>query len=197
MFLQTIAEQDATGRIAELYEKEKSYLGFVPESARCFSTRPDMPEIFDAFFDGVRSGFSLGGREWCLITLIAAKHLHSTYCSHVYGQRLTAELGSKEAVLAVQRDFGNAGLTDKDVAMLAYAEKVATSAHRISEVDIDRLRSVGLTDRQICDIALCVSLRCFLSTFVDAMGGRPEAAFIDSDAEFRKAMTVGRPLKSV
>lgn len=196
MFLQTIAEKDATGRIAEIYAKEKSRLGFVPEAARCFSVRPDMPAIFDEFFDGVRSGFSLGAREWCLITLIAAKHLHSTYCSHVYGQRLTAELGSKEAVLAIQRDFGNAGLTDKDVAMLDYAEKVATAAHRISKADIDRLHSVGFTDRQICDIALCAALRCFLSKYVDAVGASPEPAFVDSDAEFRKAMTVGRPLRS-
>ncbi|HEV8392292.1 MAG TPA: hypothetical protein VGQ35_20725 [Dongiaceae bacterium] len=40
MFLQTIAEEDATGKIAEIYGKEKAPLGFVPEAARCLTTRP-------------------------------------------------------------------------------------------------------------------------------------------------------------
>jgi uncharacterized peroxidase-related enzyme len=195
MFLQTIAEKDATGRIAEIYSKERAPLGFVPESARCLTTRPDLLPLFDEFFDGVRSGFSLGAREWCLITFIAAKHLRSTYCSQVYSQRLIALLGSKDAVLAIQRDFRAAGLPDKDVAMLAYAEKVTTDAHRVTQSDIDQLRSAGFTDRQISDIALCASFRCFLSKFVDAVGAVPEGAFADSDAEFRSAMTVGRSLE--
>jgi uncharacterized peroxidase-related enzyme len=194
MFLETVAEQDATGAIAEVYRKEKAHAGFVPDSARCMSTRPDLLPLFDTFFDGVRGGFSLGAREWCLITFIAAKHIRSTYCSNVYAQRLTSLLGAKEQVLAIQRDYRQAGLTDKDVEMLAYAEKVATEAHRISEADIDRLRAVGFTDRQICDIALCASFRCFISKFVDAVGAVPEPAFVDSDEAFREAMTVGRSL---
>jgi uncharacterized peroxidase-related enzyme len=194
MFLQTIKEEDATGKIAEIYAKEKSAAGFVPESARCFTTRPDLLPIFDAFFDGVRSGFSLGAREWMLITFIAAKHIPSTYCSHVYGQRLLSELGSKNTVLAIQRDFRHADLSVKDVEMLAYAEKVTNSAYRVSDADIERLRAVGFTDQQICDIALCASFRCFLSRFVDAVGAIPEPAFMDSDAEFRTAMTVGRAI---
>lgn len=195
MFLHTIAEANATGRVAEVYAKEKSHVGFVPEAAQCFTTRPDLLPIFDDFFDGIRSGFSLGAREWGLITLIAAKHIPSTYCSHVYSRRLIGELGSKDAVLAVQRDFRNAGLSDKDVEMLAYAEKVTRNAHRIAQADIDRLRSVGFKDQEISDIALCAAFRCFLSRLVDAVGAGPEAAFIDGDEEFRAAMTVGRSIE--
>ena len=194
MFLRTIAEGEATGRIAEIYAKEKAPIGFVPESARCLTTRPDLLPLFDAFFDGIRSGFSLGAREWCLITFIAAKHLRSTYCSQVYSNRLVALLGSKDEVLAIHRDFRNAGLTDKDVAMLAYAEKVATNAHRVTQADIDGLRAAGFTDQQICDIALCASFRSFLSKFVDAVGAVPEEAFADSDPDFRSAMIVGRSM---
>ena len=95
-------------------------------------------------------------------------------------------------MLAVQRDFRNAGLPEKDVEMLAYAEKIARDASQISQRDIDRLRAVGFSDRQICDIALCASFRCFVSRFFDAMGAGPEAAFIDDDEAFRTAMTVGK-----
>jgi uncharacterized peroxidase-related enzyme len=194
MFLKTVAEEDATGAIADVYRKEKAGAGFVPEAARCFTTRPDLLPLFDAFFDGVRGGFSLEARDWCLVTLIAAKHIHSTYCSHVYSHRLTALTGSKDQVLAIQHDYRSAGLPERDVAMLSYAEKIAAAAHRVEQADINRLRAAGFSDRQICDIALCASFRCFISKFVDATGAVPEPAFRDADEAFRTAMTVGRAL---
>jgi uncharacterized protein YciW len=125
---------------------------------------------------------------------IAAKHIPSTYCSHVYGKQLIDDLGSKEAVLAVHRNFRTAGLSARDVEMLAYAETITQDASRITQADIDCLRAVGFPDREICDIALCAAFRCFVSRFFDATGAGTEAAFVDDDAEFRTTMSVGRPL---
>lgn len=192
MFLKTIAEDEAKGRIAEIYEKSRSQLGFVMEATKCFTARPDLLPVYTDFNDQLRAGFSLGMREWRLITLIAAKQIPSTYCSYVYARQLTAELGSKEAVLGVQQDFRNAGLSARDVEMLAYAEHIAIDASQVTEANIDRLRALGFTDQQICDIALCAAFRCFVSRFFDAVGAAPEAVFIDGDEAFRSAMTVGR-----
>ncbi|WP_262027526.1 carboxymuconolactone decarboxylase family protein [Microvirga sp. Mcv34] len=194
MFLQVIEEENATGKVAEIYEKQRAQLGFVMEAAKCFTARPDLLPIYTEFSDRIRAGFSLGLREWRLITLIAAKHIPSTYCSHVYSKQLADDLGSKEAVLAVQRDFRTAGLSDRDIAMLTYAEKVVRNASQITQGDIERLRQVDFSDQQICDIALCASFRCFVSRFFDAMGAGTEAAFVDENSEFQSAMSVGRPL---
>jgi uncharacterized peroxidase-related enzyme len=190
--LRTIEEGEAAGQVAEIYERHRSQLGFVMEATKCFTARPDLLPIYTDFSDRIRAGFSLGLREWRLITLIAAKHIPSTYCSYVYGRQLIDDLGSKEDVLAVQQDFRNAGLSQKDVEMLGYAEKVVRNASEITQDDIERLRTVGFTDAQICDIALCASFRAFVSRFFDAVGAGPEAAFIDSDEKFRTRLTVGR-----
>lgn len=192
MFLKTIAEDEAKGRVAEIYDKARAQLGFVMEATKCFTARPDLLQIYTDFNDQMRAGFSLGMREWRLITLIAAKKIPSTYCSHVYAKQLAADLGSKEAVLAVHQDFRNAGLSARDVEMLAYAEQIAIDASQVTQADIERLQTVGFSDQQICDIALCASFRCFVSRFFDAVGAGPEAIFIDSDEAFRAAMTVGR-----
>ena len=78
--------------------------------------------------------------------------------------------------------------------MLAYAETISKDASQVTREHIERLRSVGFTDTQICDIALCAAFRSFVSRFFDATGAGPEPAFLDPDAGFRTAMTVGKPI---
>lgn len=192
MFLRAIDEAEATGRVAEIYAAQKAQMGFVMATAKSFTPRPDLLPIYTDFIDKVRGGFSLPLRDWRLITLIAAKHIPSTYCSYVYGKQLIDDLGSKEKVIEVQRDFRNAGLSNRDVEMLAYAQMITQDASQITQADIDRLRKVGFSDQQICDIALCSAFRCFVSRFFDAMGAGPEDVYIDADAAFREPLTVGR-----
>jgi uncharacterized peroxidase-related enzyme len=166
----------------------------VMAAVQCWTARPDLLPIYQDFSDRIRAGFSLSPRDWRLITLIAAKHVPSTYCSHVYSKQLITDFGSKEAVLAVQRNYRSAGLSERDVEMLSYAETVSKDASRVTRAHIERLRSVGFTDMQICDIALCAAFRCFVARFFDAVGAGPEPAFIDPDDGFRAAMTVGKPI---
>ncbi|WP_290809335.1 hypothetical protein [Ferrovibrio sp.] len=99
-----------------------------------------------------------------------AREVRSTYCSMVYGKQLTADLGSKEMVPVVQRDFRSAGLPPRDVAMLIYAEKVARDASQVTPADVDALRTAGFTDANISEIALCTAFRCFIGRFFDAVG---------------------------
>jgi uncharacterized peroxidase-related enzyme len=194
MFVKTIAPEEATGHIAEAYEKDKATFGFVMEATACWTARPDLLPVFEEFFAKVKAGFSLSPREWRLITFIAAKHVPSTYCAQVYGRQLRQDLQSKDAVLAVLRDYRSAGLSERDVEMLAFAELVARNASQVTQAHIDRLRDVGFSDVQITDIALCASLRCFMSRLFDAVGAKPEPFFLDEDEAFRSALTVGKAL---
>jgi uncharacterized peroxidase-related enzyme len=196
MFLRTISEEEATGRVAEIYREQRSQSGFVMAATQCWTARPDLLPAYTEFFNTIKAGFSLSQRDWRLITFVAARNVPSTYCSHVYGKQLLADLGSKDAVLAVQRDFRTAGLNERDVEMLAHAEMISSDASKITATHIGRLRAVGFSDVQISDIALCASFRCFVARFFDAVGAGPEPVFIDPDENFRDAMTVGKPLEA-
>ena len=192
MYLKTVTPEEATGEIGEIYREEIADRGFIMEATACWTIRPDMLALIEQFSATARGKFSLGMRGWRLITLIAAKEIPSSYCSVVYSKALVKDLGSKEQVLAIQRDFRSAGLSDKEVAMLAYAQQVARDASKIRQADIDALRGVGFSDLEISDIAMCAAYRCFLSRYFDAVGATPEAVFIDEDPEFRDAMLVGK-----
>lgn len=194
MFIATVDDKDATSEIAQIYRDEVEALGFVMEGTRCWTALPHLAPMVEHLLHTARNNFSLGLTNWRLITLIAAKQIPSTYCSHVYAKLLIKDLGSRQLVLAIQHDFRTAGLSPREVAMLAYAEQITRDASLITQTDIDTLRGHGFTDREIADIAFCASYRSFLSRYFDATGATPEAFWFDPDPTFRKAMTVGKPI---
>lgn len=193
MYLETISESNAAGSVARIYSLERARLGFVMQGTLAFSARSDMLLPIARLRQQLRDGFTLGSVNFRLISLIAAKHVPSSHCSHVFFSLLAADLG-RDMVLAVHRDFRAAGLTSAQVEMLAYAEQVAIDASRISMFDIGRLRAEGFSDRNIADIALAASFRSFVGRYFDAVGANADAAFLDPNPAIRSELTVGRAL---
>ncbi len=191
MYLKTVSPGEATGEIAALYEAEIGQMGKVMEATSCWSARPDMLVPIENLLFQLRDGFSLGLLNFRLITLIAAKHVPSSYCSHVYFRSLSGMIG-REQTLAVHRDYREAGLSAQQVEMLAYAEQITRDASKITQADIDRLRAVGLSDLNIADIALAASFRNFMSRYFDAVGASVEPEFLDADPQVRQQMSVGK-----
>lgn len=191
MFVKTIEPQEATGDIATVYAAEIESMSRVMQATQCWSARPDVLVPIEALLHQIRDGFSLGLLNFRLITFVCAQRVPSSYCCHVYFRSLSGMIGRGQA-LAVRRDFRNAGLTAQQVEMLAYAEQITLDASKITEVDIQRLRSVGLSDVNIADIALAASFRSFMSRYFDAIGASVEAEFLDDDPSVRSEMAVGR-----
>ncbi|WP_313196104.1 alkylhydroperoxidase [Shinella zoogloeoides] len=191
MFIKTIEPDEATGEIAALYAAEKESMGRVMQATQRWSARPDVILPVENLLHQIRDGFSLGLLSFRLITFVCAKHVPSSYCSHVYFRSLSGVLG-REQTLAVRRDYRTAGLTAQQVEMLAYAEQITLDASKITEAHIQRLRSVGLTDVNIADIALAASFRSFMSRYFDAVGATAEPEFLDDDPTVRDEMVAVR-----
>lgn len=191
MYLKTVSPTEATGELAELYKAEIATMGKVMQATECWSARPDMILPVEHLLHQLRDNFSLGLVNFRLITFIAAKHVPSSYCSHVYFKTLSGAIGREQA-LAVQRDYRNADLSAQQVEMLAYAEQITRDASRIGPDDIERLRAVGFSDLNIADIALAASFRNFMSRYFDAVGAKVEEEFLDPDLGVRAQMDVGR-----
>lgn len=191
MFIKTVERDEAAGEIAELYDAEIAAMGRVMQATQCWSARPDIVVPVERLLHQIRDGFSLGLLNFRLITFVAAQFIPSSYCSHVYFRLLTDVIG-RDRALAVRRNYREAGLSEQQVEMLAYAEQITRDASKITEADIVRLRAVGLSDLNIADIALAASFRSFMSRYFDAVGARTEMEFLDPDPEVRDALAAGR-----
>jgi uncharacterized peroxidase-related enzyme len=191
MYVETVKPAEATGETAALYQAEVAAMGRVMEATQCWSARPDILVPVENLLHQIRDGFSLGLLNFRLITFICAKHVPSSYCSHVYFRSLSAMMGREQA-LAVQRDYRQANLSEQQVEMLAYAEQITRNASQITEADISRLRQVGFSDLNIADIALAASFRNFMSRYFDAVGATVEPEFLDDDPAVRTQLAVGK-----
>jgi uncharacterized peroxidase-related enzyme len=191
-FIRTIPPSDAEGPVREMYEQAHGRFGYVPNWAKAFSLRPGVMDGWTALLRSIQSNLPV--RSYELATLAAARALRSSYCSLAHGSVLANKVFDPAAVTAIMTGSPESPLEPRERAMMAFAEKVALSADRVTSADIEVLRSHGYRDDEIFDLAAAAAARCFFSKLLDALGVQADSAFNELDPALRRALTVGRPV---
>jgi uncharacterized peroxidase-related enzyme len=185
-FVETIPEGEATGEVAAIYEESRTQNGFVQNFVQAFSLRPEVLRAWQQLNGAIKAR---DVRRYELATLAAARRLRSSYCALAHGKVLADQFLDTESVAALPT-----GLDEADRAVMELAEQVVDDATSITEGDIDRLRTLGLSDGEIVDVVLAAAARCFFSKTLDALGAEPDSAFAALDPVFLDALVVGRPI---
>lgn len=192
MFIDAVAEDAATGAVAEYYRQQRAAWGFLPNYAGAFSTRPDVAQAWNALNAAIRDG--MDRRRFELATIAAARALHSTYCTAAHSKFLRDVCGDEQSLVAIAQDPSGAALGEQDRAVYRFAAKVATDAASISRQDVDELREVGLTDAEVADVVFAASARSFFTRVLDGLGAQLDAQTADTFApDLLGSMVVGRP----
>jgi alkylhydroperoxidase family enzyme len=120
-----------------------------------------------------------------------ASTLGDSYCSLAWGAKLVAE-SSPEVAAGVLRG-SDEGLSESDAALARWARKVTRDPNATDEMDVQTLRDVGFSDRQIFAITAFISFRIAFSTVNDALGAQPDRELVDRSSEpIREVVTYGR-----
>lgn len=188
----TVPESDSASSAASIYESTRAALGYVPNYAKTFSHRPGLYEAWTSLIRNISS--TMDPRRYELATMGAALALNSSYCSLAHGEKLLGLGASKEAVRSLAGTGAPVELSDQEQAIVSYAAKIARSATDVTEDDIEELRSLGLTDVEIFDVAATAAARCFFSKLLDATGTLPDSVFRASIPDLLETLTVGRPV---
>jgi uncharacterized peroxidase-related enzyme len=191
-FVETVPEERATGATAEMYATDRAAFGHLPNFTRAFSYRPAVYAAWRELNGAIKSSMDL--RRYELATVAAARQLRSSYCTLAHGSVLIDKFLDADSVRAIVADHRRAGLSELDVAVMDLAEKVAGDASSVQQADVDRLRSLGLSDEEIADVVLAAAARCFFSKTLDALGVEPDPKYADLDPGVRDVLTVGRSI---
>jgi alkylhydroperoxidase family enzyme len=100
---------------------------------------------------------------------------------------------TSEQIEAIVNDYRSAGLSEEEVAIMAFAQKVVSNSHAIQPEDINVLRGYGLEDQEILDVILAASARSFFAQSLDAGGVQPDEAYLEHVGDLVRILSVGRP----
>jgi len=188
-----LEEPQPSPQVQALYDEDLADGDYVWNVSRLWAHQPD---TIRALFELMSAAFKPSGlsfRQRGILVTAAASTLGDAYCSLAWGGKLA---GVSDADLAAGiLNGGDAGLTDQEKAMAAWARKVVRDPNATTPADVQELRDAGLDDEKIFAITAFVALRLAFSTINDALGAQPDAELAESlPAEVRKAVTYGRPV---
>ena len=195
MFIDPIPLDAAEGLLADIYRDDMAELGYIPEFVKVFSHHPEAHQAWDQLITTVYSGMD---RRVCeLATFVAARTMKSTCCTIAHGRTLRNRFSfTPDEITQLSTDYHRAGLTAVETAVMGFAEKVATDPTTVSQADVDSLRHLDMTDREIFDVVFAVAARAFFTTLIESLGTTAERPWVDDlEPELVEVLTVGRPAR--
>ncbi len=128
-------------------------LGMVPNVLRAYAFDIAKLDAFTAMYNDLMlgdSGLTKLEREMIAVVVSATNRCH--YCLVAHGAAVRQLSGDPALGEALVTNWRVARVTDRQRAMLAFAEKVTLESARVGEADRDGLRGHGLSDRDIWDL---------------------------------------------
>jgi uncharacterized peroxidase-related enzyme len=177
-------------RVAEMYAAERGTWGYLPNYAGLFSHEPEVMVAWRHLAGAVRG--AMDRRRFELVTMAAAQARGSSYCSLAHGKFLTDLFHSADEVAVLAGADGPAD--ELDAALVDFAHRVALEPSRMEQGDVDRLRMLGLDDRDVFLVVAAVAARCFFATVLDALGAPPDHQLGELPEPMRRVLEVGRPV---
>jgi uncharacterized peroxidase-related enzyme len=165
---------DIRARLLTVQEKS----GFIPNVFLTLAYRPDEFRAFFAYHDALmekEGGLTKAEREMIVVATSSANQCH--YCVIAHGAILRIRAKNPQIADQIAVNFRKADITVRQRAMLDFAMKVSTEAHRISEADFVTVGSHGFSDDDIWDIAAIAAFFALSNRMANVTAMRPNDEF--------------------
>ncbi|MCS0498971.1 carboxymuconolactone decarboxylase family protein [Protaetiibacter mangrovi] len=164
--IRTPEPDEVAGDAAELYAEDLQAIGYVPSHTRVMATNPAAVRAFENLIRASIRTMDL--RRYELVTLAAAQAIGSRACRLAHGRK-SLKVFDENQLERIARDFHDAGLSEAEVAMMDFAQKLSHDSASMTDADSLRLRELGFSDDEIVDIALAAAARNFYSRALHAL----------------------------
>ena len=165
---------DMRQRILEVQEKA----GFVPNVFLALAHRPDEWRAFMAYHDALllkEGGLTKGEREMIIVATSAANRC--LYCVVAHGAILRVYEKKPRLADQIAVNPAKAEVSPRQRAMLAFAMKVCTSSHEVTEADFAALHDHGFSDEDAWDIAAITAFFGLSNRMANVIAMRPNDEF--------------------
>ncbi len=148
-YIKTISEADATGELAELYRRLAYQDGTVDDAYKVLSLNPALLAADAAMYQATmygEPGLSRAERE--LIALTVSRLNGCERCLRHHGARYRQLIRGE---LPEPGAGPGPALSARDRALVSFAQRLTETPADVTAAEVEALRTVGFTDRDILD----------------------------------------------
>ena len=188
-----IDDAPETPAVRVMYDADRDDDGYVANSTRVWSWRPDVLDAFVSMRTQLLGQSSLTDAEKATVVAATVGAFNCSYCSLAWGGRLAA-LTDDETAAQVLVGADAPAASPREAALAEWARAVVRHPNGTTGADVAKLRAVGLDDREIFEATALVGFRLAFSTINDALGAAPDLQLAEATPPpIRAAVTYGRP----
>ena len=172
---------ERTPEVQKYFDVCMEKIGFIPNVLLAYAHSMDKLDAFSRLYNDLMlapSGLSKLERE--MIAVAVSSENKCFYCLTAHGEAVRRLSGEPALGEMMVMNFRAADLTEKQRAMLEFAEKMTNASHAIVDADRSALRAAGWSDRDIWDIGAVASFFNMTNRMASAVDMRPNPEYHSS-----------------
>lgn len=166
--INVIDYEKATGRLKVIYDDIISKRGKLAEVHKIQSLRPEsIIKHMDLYMEIMFSKSELSRAEREMMAVVTSITNQCYYCQIHHSEALNNYWKNDEKILKLQKNFNAAQLTEKELLLCEFAEKLTLKPIDFKESKhIKKLKNINLSDQAILDATLVVAYFNFVNRIV-------------------------------
>jgi alkylhydroperoxidase family enzyme len=146
-----VEKEEATGRVAEIYESMMNSMGFIPNAFKVFSPSA---HVLDKQYGNLAYFMrhkTLGGKLLAFIRLLVSDREECKYCIGMNSGLLLQYGVLPDQLSEIRVNPSLAPLDEKELHLLLFVLKVVKDSNSIKQADVETLQRLGWTDTDILE----------------------------------------------
>jgi uncharacterized peroxidase-related enzyme len=165
--------------VRERIETETDEAGFTPNVFPAFAYRPSQFRAFFAYHDALTDETPLEREEVEMLVVTVSGVNDCLYCVVAHGALLRIFADAPKLADKLGTNHRTADLSEAHREMLDFAVKLTESPGRVDGDDLEALRDVGFSEKEVWDIASVVALFNLSNRMATVADMRPNDEFYD------------------
>ena len=169
--IKTVEVNEAAGELKDIYSKVVGERGKLSNILKIHSLLPKTMITHLDFYMSImfnKAGIRRADAE--LIATVVSAANKCEYCVNHHAEALKSYWKDDEKVKQAAEDFRKLDLTEKQNAMLEFAEKLTLHPGEMKEDDVKSLREIGFGDEEILSITLITNYFNFVNRVANGLG---------------------------
>ncbi|HEC94730.1 MAG TPA: peroxidase [Thermoplasmatales archaeon] len=170
-WIKVIDENEATGKLKEVYAEIRRGRGKVANIMKIHSLHPHTMEKHLQLYQAIMFGSSgLTREERELIAVVVSTINGCEYCIKHHSEALYYYWRDRRKIQRLIKDFHSVDLSERLQRLLMYAVKLTKTPNAVNKADVELLRETGFSDKDILTINLVVSYFNFVNRIALGLG---------------------------